>query len=120
MYNKNRAVALLKYERSRTIQESCGTDKGQGTVGGEYPIRYVVIDISDPYKDYMPLFAELLYDSDDRVRMEAPEIFRVLGKRRPEFVNPYIGQLRNVADTDKNRIVRIHSLGAIRSAGSKD
>ena len=74
----------------------------------------------DPYKDYMPLFAELLYDSDDRVRMEAPEIFRVRGKRRPEFVNPYIGQLRNVADTDKNRIVRIHSLGAIRSAGSKD
>ena len=28
----------------------------------------------------------LLHDEDDKVRMEAPEIFRILGKRRPEFV----------------------------------
>ena len=72
----------------------------------------------DPYKDYMPLFAELLHDSDDRVRMEAPEIFRVIGKRRPEFVEPYIEQLRTIADTDSNRVVRIHCLGAIRAAGT--
>jgi hypothetical protein len=30
----------------------------------------------------MSVFAELLNDTDDKVRMEAPEIFRVLGKRR--------------------------------------
>ena len=35
----------------------------------------------------MPVFEKLLHDADDKVRMEAPEIFRVLGKRRPEFVN---------------------------------
>jgi HEAT repeat protein len=73
----------------------------------------------DPYRDRMPVFAELLHDRDDRVRMEAPEIFRVLGKRRPEFVRPYIELLRTVSKTDDNRVVRIHCLGAIRAAGGE-
>lgn len=71
-----------------------------------------------PYGHFMPIFAELLHDTDDRVRMEAPEIFRVLGKRRPEFVIPYIDQLRAISETDGNRVVRIHCLGAIRAATS--
>ncbi len=57
----------------------------------------IATNTPDPYKDHMPLFAELLHDQDDKVRMEAPEIFRVLGKRRPDFVKPYIDQLRNIA-----------------------
>ena len=69
-----------------------------------------------PYGEYMPVFAELLHDSDDRVRMEAPEIFRVLGKRRPEFVTPYLELLRQISETDGNRVVRIHCAGAIRAA----
>ena len=71
-----------------------------------------------PYGHFMPVFAELLHDTDDRVRMEAPEIFRVLGKRRPEFVIPYVDQLRAISETDGNRVVRIHCLGAIRAATS--
>ena len=63
----------------------------------------------------MPVFAELLHDSDERVRMEAPEMFRVLGKRRPEFVEPYLNQLRSIAKSDCNRVVRIHCLGAIKA-----
>ena len=69
----------------------------------------------DPYEKYMPVFAGLLYDPDDRVRMEAPEIFRVLGKRRPQFIRPFEMQLRRIAETDDNRVVRIHCLGAIRA-----
>ena len=76
----------------------------------------IATNTPDPYKDYLPLFAELLHDGDDHVRMEAPEMFRVLGKRRPEFVKPYIEQLRSIADTDNNRVVRIHCLGAVRAA----
>ena len=76
----------------------------------------IATNTPDPYKDHMPLFAELLHDSDDRVRMEAPEIFRVLGKRRPDFVRPYIERLRSIAETDSNRVVKIHCLGAIRAA----
>lgn len=76
----------------------------------------IATNTPDPYKDHMPLFAELLHDSDDRVRMEAPEIFRVLGKRRPDFVKPYIERLRSIAETDSNRVVKIHCQGAIRAA----
>ena len=79
----------------------------------------IAANTPDPYRDRMPVFAELLHDRDDRVRMEAPEIFRVLGKRRPEFVRPYIELLRTVSETDGNRVVRIHCLGAIRAAGGE-
>ena len=69
------------------------------------------------YKDHMLVFAELLRDSDDRVRMEAPEMFRVLGKRRLDFVKPFLELLQNIAETDTNHVVRIHCLGAIRASG---
>ena len=77
----------------------------------------IATNTPDPYKDHMPLFAELLQDSVDKVRMEAPEIFRVLGKRRPDFVKPYIGLLQHLAETDTNKVVRIYSLGALRASG---
>ena len=67
------------------------------------------------YKEYMPIFGTLLHDADDKVRMEAPEMFRVLGKRRPEFVRPYAEELQRIAETDANRVVRIHCLGAIKA-----
>ncbi len=76
----------------------------------------IAVNTPDPYGTYMNVFAELLYDPDDRVRMEAPEIFRVLGRSRPEFVVPYIEQLRRIAETDDNRVVRIHCSGAVRAA----
>ena len=78
----------------------------------------IATNTPEPYKDYLPLFAELLHDDGDRVRMEAPEMFRVLGKRRPEFVKPYLELLQNIAETDNNRVVRIHCLGAIRAASA--
>jgi hypothetical protein len=73
----------------------------------------------DIYKDHMLVFESLLHDTDDKVRMESPEIFRVLGKRRPEFVIPYIEKLQKIAETDNNRVVRIHSLGAIKATTLK-
>ena len=69
----------------------------------------------DVYADGMPVFAEMLHDTDDRVRMEAPEMFRVLGKRRPELVEPYLDELRHIAETDGNRVVRIHCMGAVKA-----
>ena len=79
----------------------------------------IATNTPDIYEDHMPVFEKLLHDADDKVRMEAPEIFRVLGKRRPEFVRPYVEQLRQIFETDENRVVRIHCLGAIRAAESK-
>lgn len=76
----------------------------------------IATNTPDIYEDYMAVFEGLLSDRDDKVRMEAPEIFRVLGKRRPEFVRPYIEKLQRIAENDDNRVVRIRCLGAIKAA----
>ena len=62
----------------------------------------------------MEMFSELLFDSGERVRMEAPEIFRVIGKRKPEYVEPYLEKLELISENDEHRVVRIHSAGAVR------
>lgn len=79
----------------------------------------IATNTPDIYENYMTIFEALLHDADDKVRMEAPEIFRVLGKRRPEFVRPYVEQLQRISETDENRVVRIHCLGAIKATGLK-
>ncbi|MBR3165293.1 MAG: HEAT repeat domain-containing protein [Lachnospiraceae bacterium] len=79
----------------------------------------IATNTPDIYADHLSVFEKLLYDADDKVRMEAPEIFRVLGKRRPEFVRPYVEILRQISETDKNQVVRIHCLGAVRAVSSK-
>ena len=79
----------------------------------------IAANTPDIYGDTMSVFEKLLYDVDDKVRMEAPEIFRVLGKRRPEFVIPYLERLQSIAETDSNRVARIHCLGAIKATGLK-
>ena len=74
----------------------------------------IATNTPDIYGDHMPVFEKLLHDPDDKVRMEAPEIFRVLGKRRPEIVRPFVEELRRISETDGNRVVRIHCLGVIK------
>ncbi len=71
------------------------------------------------YKDCLPVFAKLLNDENERVRIEAPEMFRVLGKRNPEFVRPYLDTLASKAMNDEVDTVRIHAKGAIRATLSK-
>ena len=75
----------------------------------------IATNTPDIYRDHMPVFEKLLHDPDDKVRMEAPEIFRVLGKRRPEIVRPFVEELRRISETDSNRVVRIHCLGAMKA-----
>ena len=69
----------------------------------------------DIYGNHMMIFEKLLHDPDDKVRMEAPEVFRVLGKRKPEFIRPFTEELRQISETDSNCVVRIHCLGAIKA-----
>ena len=77
----------------------------------------IATNTPDIYAEYMSVFERLLHDEDDKVRMEAPEIFRVLGKRRPEFVRPFVDKLQEISETDSNRVVRIHCIGAIKATG---
>ena len=74
----------------------------------------IATNTPDPYEDHMSYFSELLHDIVDMVRIEAPEIFRVLGKRRPQIVKPYLDNLKWLAENDPHPVVRIHSAGAIR------
>jgi len=52
--------------------------------------------------------------------MEAPKIFRVLGKREPGFVKPYGELLRQISESDCNRVVRIHRLAAVKAAEANE
>ena len=80
----------------------------------------IATNTPDIFENHMPVFERLLHDPDDKVRMEAPEIFRVLGKRRPEFVRPFVEELQKISETDGNQVVRIHCLGAIKAAGATE
>ena len=62
----------------------------------------------------LEIFHEMISDSGKKVRIEAPEMFRVVGKRKPECVKPYLEMLERVAESDENPTVRIHAAGAIR------
>ena len=126
---RERAVnALGRIGRgSYTVIETYWTDMFRFSSDEEPKVRLAFIWASeniatntpDVYAEHMPIFETLLHDTDDKVRMEAPEIFRVLGKRRPGVVRPYVEELRTIAETDENRVVRIHCLGAIKAAGLK-
>ena len=74
----------------------------------------IATNTPDAYESHLPLFAGLLHDPDEKVRMEAPEMFRVMGKRRPQWVKAYLEELQWLAENDTNPVVRIHCVGAIR------
>ena len=67
------------------------------------------------FESDMPLFASLLEDENNRVRIEAPEIFRVIGKRKPSYAAPYLTRLQYLAEHDMEPVVRIHAKGAIKA-----
>ena len=74
------------------------------------------IATNDPelFYEKMDIFYEMISDSGEKVRIEAPEMFRVIGKQKPEWVNPYLEKLEYISENDENSIVRIHCEGAIR------
>ena len=74
----------------------------------------IATNAPDLFCDKLDIFFEMISDSEDIVRIEAPEMFRVIGKTRPNCVGPYLKRLEYFAENDENRIVRIHSAGAIR------
>jgi len=42
-------------------------------------------------------------------------LFCMLEKRCPQFVRPYEQELKRISETDENRVVRIHCLGAVKT-----
>ena len=66
------------------------------------------------YENHMMIFEKLFHDP---VRMEAPEIVHVSGRRTPEFVRLLPEELKKRTDTDRPRVARIHGLRAVKVAG---
>lgn len=75
----------------------------------------IATNTPEAYENSIPVFERLLDDENIRVRMEAPEMFRVLGKRKPEYVRHCLEKLRFLEEHDEDRVVRIHAGGAIRA-----
>lgn len=62
----------------------------------------------------LDIFCDMIDDSYEKVRIEAPEMFRVVGKRKPMCVKPYLEKLEWVSQNDEHPVVRIHCAGAVR------
>ena len=76
----------------------------------------IATNTPDAFGTSMGIFSELLDDGEIRVRREAPEIFRVIGKRRPDLVKPYIEKLKIISETDSDNVVRVHAAGAVKAS----
>lgn len=50
----------------------------------------------------LDIFYDMFGDSNEKVRIEAPEMFRVIGKRKPLCVKPYLDRLQWFADNDEH------------------
>ena len=74
----------------------------------------IAINAPEYFCKKLDIFYEMIEDSGEKVRIEAPEMFRVVGKRKPECVEPYLEKLEWIAENDEHPVVRIHSEGAIR------
>ena len=75
----------------------------------------IATNTPEAYEHFIPIFEKLLDDENVRVRIEAPEMFRVLGKRKPNFVRHCLNKLKLLSEEDDDRIVRIHAKGAIKA-----
>lgn len=66
------------------------------------------------FEGYIEVYEDLLSDPDVKyVRGEAPEFFRVMGKKRPDLVKRSISILESKMD-DECRVTQIHAKGALK------
>lgn len=74
----------------------------------------IAINSPELFCEKLEIYYRMIFDSSEKVRIEAPEMFRVIGKRNPHCVKPYLEKLKWIAENDEHPVVRIHSAGAIR------
>lgn len=74
----------------------------------------IVTNTPEAFDISMDVFDKLLDDEGIRVRRESPEIFRVIGKRRPDLAKPYIQKLRMMSETDPDNVVKVHAASAVK------
>lgn len=76
----------------------------------------IAVNAPELFCEKLDIYYQMIFDSAEKVRIEAPEMFRVIGKRNPDCVKPYLEKLELIAENDEHPVVRIHSAGAVRIA----
>lgn len=74
----------------------------------------IALNAPELFCEKLEIFLDMISDTSLKARIESPEIFRVVGKRKPECVKPYLEKLEWISQNDENSTVRIHSAGAVR------
>ena len=74
----------------------------------------IAVNSPELFCEKLDIFYGMISDSAEKVRIEAPEMFRVIGKSKPLCVKPYLEKLEVIAENDEHPVVRVHTEGAIR------
>lgn len=74
----------------------------------------IAVNAPELFCDKLEIYYLMITDPAEKVRIEAPEMFRVIGKTNPCCVKPYLEKLEWISENDKHPVVRIHSAGAVR------
>ena len=74
----------------------------------------IALNAPELFCEKLEIFLDMISDTSLKVRIESLEMFRVVGKRKPECVKPYLEKLEWISQNDENSTVRIHSAGAVR------
>ena len=103
---------ILKYFNQ--LMDMRNDDVGNVRLAFVWACENIATNSPELFCEKMDLFYNMIFDSNEKVRIESPEMFRVIGKRKPQCVEPYLEKLELIALNDTHRVVRIHSEGAVR------
>ena len=103
---------ILKYFNQ--LMDMRNDDVGNVRLAFVWACENIATNSPELFCEKMDLFYNMIFDSNEKVRIESPEMFRVIGKRKTQCVEPYLEKLELIALNDTHRVVRIHSEGAVR------
>ena len=107
--DKNLAIPYLD-----KLMETRNDEAGNVRLAFVWACENIATNAPELFCEKLSIFYDMIGDSNEKVRIEAPEMFRVVGKRKPMCVKPYLDKLQWVADNDEHSVVRIHCAGAVR------
>lgn len=96
------------------IMEMRDDESGDVRLAFIWACENIATNAPELFCEKLEIYYDFLSDSYEKVRIEAPEMFRVIGKRKPEYVKPYLEKLEFIAQNDEHPIVRVHCTGAVR------
>lgn len=109
-----RADKNLILDYFNQLMEMRNDDAGNVRLAFVWACENIATNSPELFFEKMDLFYDMIFDCNEKVRIESPEMFRVMGKRKPKCVEPYLEKLELIALNDTHPIVRIHSEGAVR------